>query len=88
MFANVCPREQKSVLLGMVGDNEVLRSSAFFAVLQRAMALGDEDGVAGKMNNKDAPNILFKFGAEMLTRVGTWGASLNMALMIHQRAEI
>ncbi|TVY44955.1 Oocyte zinc finger protein [Lachnellula occidentalis] len=89
LFAKVCPREQKSVLLGIVGDNEVLRSSAFFAVLQRAFALGDdEDDVAGKMNSKDAPNILFKFGAEMLTRLGTWGASLNLALMIHQRAEM
>lgn len=87
VFAKVCAGEQKSVLLGMVGDNEVLRSSAFFAVLQQAMAV-DEEGVAGKTNSKDAPNILFKFGAEMLTRVGTWGAALNLALMIHQRAEM
>ncbi|TVY92838.1 Zinc finger protein [Lachnellula willkommii] len=86
VFAKVCPREQKSVLLGMVGDNEVLRSSAFFVVLQQAMAL--DERVAGTRNSKDAPNILFKFGAEMLTRVGTWGVALNLALMIHQRAEM
>jgi hypothetical protein len=87
VFAKVCPSEQKYRLLRIVAENEVLRSSAFFAVLQRALAL-DEEGSRGQMDKNDAPNILFKCGAEMLTRLGTWGASLNLALMIHQRAEM
>lgn len=91
VFAKVCPSEQKYRFLRIVAENEVLRSSAFFAVLQRALDLDDE-GVAaqsrGSTDKNYAPNILFKCGAEMLTRLGTWGAALNLALMIHKRAEM
>lgn len=87
VFATVCPTEQKFRFLRAVAENEGLRSSAFFAVLRRALAL-DEDGQRKTTDKNDAPNILFKCGAEMLTRLGTWGTSLNLALMIHQRAEM
>jgi hypothetical protein len=91
VFSNVCPYEQKFRFLRIVAENEVLRSSAFFAVLRRALAL-DEGTITAQnkvpTEKNDAPNILFKCGAEMLTRLGTWGASLNLALMIHQRAEM
>ncbi|KAH8679027.1 fungal-specific transcription factor domain-containing protein [Tricladium varicosporioides] len=32
--------------------------------------------------------VLFRCAAEMLTRLGTWGASLNLALLLHRRAEM
>jgi len=87
----VCPYEQKYSFLRNVAENEILRSSAFFEVLRRALALDEESIAAQKKGppyKNNAPNILFKCGAEMLTRLGTWGASLNLALMMLQRAEM
>ncbi|KAL6411615.1 C2H2 type zinc finger domain protein [Ilyonectria robusta] len=36
----------------------------------------------------DAPCSIFKHAAYSLTRLGTWGASLNMALLLHKRSEL
>ncbi|KAH7153567.1 fungal-specific transcription factor domain-containing protein [Dactylonectria macrodidyma] len=36
----------------------------------------------------DGPCIIFKHAAYALTRLGTWGASLNMALLLHKRSEL
>ncbi|KAH7120367.1 fungal-specific transcription factor domain-containing protein [Dactylonectria estremocensis] len=36
----------------------------------------------------DAAGLIFKHAAYALTRLGTWGASLNMALLLHKRSEL
>ncbi|KUJ16637.1 uncharacterized protein LY89DRAFT_586564 [Mollisia scopiformis] len=80
-YATVAPREQKMRLLHSVMQHPALRISAFVVLLKRALGLDgqEEDG---------EPKLLFRSAAEMLTRLGTWGGSLNLALLLHRRAEM
>jgi hypothetical protein len=84
-FVNVSAASQRQQLLDRVAENKDLHSSRFFNVLKNSLWLGTDD--VGERNT-DAPKLLFKSGAEMLTQLGTWGASLNLALLIHRRAEM
>jgi hypothetical protein len=85
VFANVSPQSEKEQLLHKVAENGELFSSHFYRVLRSSMSLGTDNYGTRKT---EAPKILFKSGAEMLTQLGTWGASLNLALLIHRRAEM
>jgi hypothetical protein len=44
-------------------------------------------GAAG-IGNEGDPRIVMRRAAETLSRLGTWGASLNLALLLHQRAKM
>lgn len=80
-YATVTAREQRMRLLDNVMQHPVLGKSNFVVLLKRAMGLdgNEEDG---------EPKLLFRSAAEMLTRLGTWGGSLNLALLLHRRAEM
>ncbi|CZR69447.1 uncharacterized protein PAC_19347 [Phialocephala subalpina] len=80
-YATVTARDQRMGLLGNVMQHPVLGKSNFVVLLKRAMGLdgNEEDG---------EPKLLFRSAAEMLTRLGTWGGSLNLALLLHRRAEM
>lgn len=75
-------------MLEDVGGNEALRSSHFYGVLKSVMSIETPSGQPDSSTKGDAPKLLFKSAAEMLTQLGTWGASLNLALLIHRRAEM
>jgi hypothetical protein len=79
-FAHVSPRERKVDFLEMVEKDEVMKSNPFLDVLRAGLGV-DERGSRGE-------KALFRSAAEMLTRLGTWGASLNLALLVHRRAEM
>lgn len=75
-----------------------MRESGFVKVLTRALGLGlggDGDGALSDPESKrpsdldprETPKIMFRSAAEMLARLGTWGASLNLALLLHKRSE-
>lgn len=85
VFASVSTQSEKQQLLTNVAANEGLRSSRFVSVLRCSLSLDTNSDVSRR---SDAPKLLFKSGAEMLTQLGTWGASLNLALLIHSRAEM
>lgn len=36
----------------------------------------------------DGPQAILKHGAQVMTRLGTWGASLNLALLLHRRVDM
>jgi hypothetical protein len=40
------------------------------------------------MRKKDVLGNIFKSAAQSLTHLGTWGAALNLALLLHRRAEM
>ena len=82
-FARVSPREQKVDFLEMVEKDDVMKSHPFMGVLRAGLGV-DVEKEGGNRGEK----VLFKSAAEMLTRLGTWGASLNLALLVHRRAEM
>jgi hypothetical protein len=81
-FACVSPRERKVDFLEMVEKDEAMKSNPFTDVLKAGLGVDIEE----KGNRGD--KVLFRSAAEMLTRLGTWGASLNLALLVHRRAEM
>lgn len=85
VFASVSPPSQKQQFLDKIKANGELHSSHFYGVLRSSLSL--ELNSSGSTKS-DEPKVLFKSGAEMLTQLGTWGASLNLALLIHRRAEM
>jgi hypothetical protein len=76
VYASVSTEAEKRRLVGIVDVVEGLRGSEFVEVLKRAL------------EERGEPKVLFKSAAEMLTKLGTWGAALNLALLIHKRAEM
>ena len=51
---------------------------------------GDEDDGRGARtsNGGGDARLIFQSAAQALTRLSTWGASLNLALLLHQRAKM
>jgi hypothetical protein len=68
----------------------------FFATLKRSFGFDQhgkessgttrQEGEGRNVNGEEA--LLFRSAAEMLTRLGTWGCSLNLALLLHERAKM
>jgi hypothetical protein len=95
-FAKVAPYSQKSELIEAILRNTELRSTALFATLQRSFGFDRRNGKLSKttrqenesQNGHGSEAALFRSAAEMLTRLGTWGGSLNLALLLHERAEM
>lgn len=85
VFASVSLHSERQRLFENVAGDGELRSSQFFGVLRSSLSL---DAGNDESRKTEAPKLLFKSGAEMLTQLGTWGASLNLALLIHRRAEM
>jgi hypothetical protein len=74
IFARISTPQQKIHFLSTVSQIKELEDSDFFAVLKKGM--------------ESEEMLLFKRAAELLTQVGTWGAALNLALLLHRRSEI
>ncbi|RDW80404.1 hypothetical protein BP5796_05102 [Coleophoma crateriformis] len=95
-YANVATPASKLHLLETVAANEVLHSSPFFATLANGLSEDQSSAVdrvqhtngATKTPGSDFPRLLFKSAAEMLAQFATWGAALNLALLLHNRAEM
>jgi hypothetical protein len=95
-FANVALQTQKLRLFEMISRTPELRSTAFVTTLQRSFGLDEYEGQPSKTTMQESENqngpgseaALFRSAAEMLTRLGTWGCSLNLALLLHKRAEM
>jgi hypothetical protein len=81
-FARVSPQELKVDFLEMVEKDEVMKSNPFLDVLRAGLGVDIEE------RGNRVEKMLFRSAAEMLTRLGTWGASLNLALLVHRRAEM
>jgi hypothetical protein len=94
VFANVAPHSQKLQLFDTVSRTIDMKYTTFSAILRRAFRL-EQIGISPTKardtigNGSDVASIiLLKSAAGMLTRLGTWGASLNLALLLHERAEM
>ncbi|KAN0096400.1 Fungal specific transcription factor domain containing protein [Hyaloscypha variabilis] len=97
-FANVASDAQKLRLLDTISRNVELRLTPFFATLPRSLWTGgdwshtlrkevqEDDQV--EQNSAAAANLLFRSAAEMLIQLGTWGCALNLASLLHERAEM
>jgi hypothetical protein len=88
IFASVAGELQKQSLLARLAENEELWKSMQISALRQALEFREERGEdAPVMRRKDVLGNIFKSAAQSLTHLGTWGAALNLALLLHRRAE-
>lgn len=101
LFAQVADRSQKEHLMSRLQGYRTPTDSGFLNILGIELAANEDlpstsgMGYEGVQNNggKDQQNIyrpsraLFRSAAETLTKFGTWGVALDMALLLHFRAE-
>ena len=97
-YVNLSDAKEKHRLLIRITESEKLASSSLFITFVDALMAKDEIAVQNADNSQSAANkvrrslkaqkIIFKCAAKMLTDWGTWGASLNLALLLYNRAEL
>lgn len=94
-FAKVASHTQKLQLCDMISRSPDLRSTAFFTTLRRSLGVEGHEprpskgtGEEKEGHGQGSEAALFRSAAEMLTRLGTWGAALNLALLLQERAEM
>ncbi|QSZ34342.1 hypothetical protein DSL72_005933 [Monilinia vaccinii-corymbosi] len=101
-FARVADQRQKEHLMGRLQAYRT-PDSGFLDTLRHELAAHDDlhaaatsgiayesvqDSGAKDQRNTGRPSrALFRSAAETLTKFGTWGAALDMALLLHLRAE-
>jgi hypothetical protein len=94
IFASVSSPLQKESLAARLRENEELWSSGQIVALRQALEYREEsggsrgDGGSHFLSKKDVLGNIFKSAAQSLTHLGTWGAALNLALLLHRRAEM
>ena len=93
IFASVASPLQKESLAVRLRENEELWNSPQIGALRQALefpdkAAGRGEGEIAMRRKKDVLGNIFKSAAQSLTHLGTWGAALNLALLLHRRAEI
>jgi hypothetical protein len=93
IFASVASPPQKKSLAKRMSENELLWNSPQVVALRQALECQDDgtgraEEIPGGMKKKDVLGNIFKSAAQSLTHLGTWGAALNLALLLHRRAEM
>jgi hypothetical protein len=86
VFSSVSPEDKRQHLLDMILRDGIVGESWFLGVVKKGLGLEIADGTVTE--GREAPKVIFRSAAEMLTRLGTWGASLNLALLLHKRSEM
>ncbi len=94
IFASVASPWQKESLASRLKENEKLWNSPRINALKQALEYNEEvgglngEGGPRAPSRKDVLGNIFKSAAQSLTQLGTWGAALNLALLLHRRAEM
>lgn len=88
----VARQEQTHELRQALRDALLNREGAFRSrSLQQVMLAAlnlQNDGLVHDNPGSGSPKALFKHAAQVLTRFGDWGCSLNLALLLHWRSEM
>lgn len=94
IFASVASPLQKGGLALSLKENEKLWNSPRIMAFRQALEYHEEvGGLSGEggphvPSKKDVLGNIFKSAAQSLTNLGIWGAALNLALLLHRRAEM
>jgi hypothetical protein len=94
IFASVASPLQKESLVSRLKENEKLWNNPRIIALKQALEYHEvtggliEEGGPRVPSRKDVLGNIFKSAAQSLTHLGTWGAALNLALLLHRRAEM
>jgi hypothetical protein len=93
IFASVAGTPQKQSLLARLAEHDELWKSPQIIALRKALEFHEEgvrsrDEGAPILSKKDVLGNIFRSAAQSLTHLGTWGAALNLALLLHRRAEM
>lgn len=77
-FAHAASQDQKLLMVQRLRGNRDI-SSAILEVIEAGFTrVGIQDGTT-----LDAPQLIFKHAIQSLVQLGTWGASSNLALLLH-----
>ncbi|KAL3427196.1 alpha-L-rhamnosidase (RhaA is able to hydrolyze alpha-1) [Phlyctema vagabunda] len=88
-FVSASNDSQKSQLLQILCTDQEVCSSSFFSTLKRGLSSQDRDPeIVDSLTISEFQRFIFKSAAEMLAQFATWGAALNLALLLHNRAEM
>jgi hypothetical protein len=87
-FINVARREQKQGLMHLIETNDKINSGHFTAVVKRGLIENSEDTPNCMVSSSDASRLIFRSASEVLTRMSTWGAALDLAVLLYKRAEM
>ncbi|OBT92855.2 hypothetical protein VE01_09039 [Pseudogymnoascus verrucosus] len=87
-FINVARREQKQGLMHLIEINDKINSGHFTAVVKRGLIENSEDALNCMVSSSDASRLIFRSASEVLTRMSTWGAALDLAVLLYKRAEM
>ncbi|KAN0090483.1 Fungal specific transcription factor domain containing protein [Hyaloscypha variabilis] len=93
IFSSVASPLQKESLAARLRENKELWNSPQIQALRQVLEFRDEntgreEATPAMMRKKDVLGNIFKSAAQSLTHLGTWGAALNLALLLHRRAEM
>jgi hypothetical protein len=80
-FAQVADEGQKAQLMGRLEGLEGAEASDLVGIMRGEM------GFSGASGGVRQSRALFRSAAEILMKFGTWGVALDMAMLLHRRAE-
>lgn len=89
-FATVSSEDQKQAVASAINNSEDISvSKPLQHIMLKGLGLAEE-GVSGEepVTDAEGPDVFLKHAATLMTRFGDWGASLNLALLLHWRSEI
>ncbi|KAH8600724.1 fungal-specific transcription factor domain-containing protein [Bisporella sp. PMI_857] len=90
-FAQVAGSMQRQQLIERIQHDERHLRGPFSAVLHRALntAISAERGLPEvNLSQNGGQKVIFRSAADVLTRMGTWGCSLNLALLLYERSKL
>ncbi len=93
IYASIASTSQKKRLLDRWAQDEVLWKSSQIASLRKGLEVDADNDVGGSeavpnASKSDRLRGIFRSAAECLTQLGTWGAALNLALLLQRRSEM
>lgn len=72
----------------LIETNDKINSGHFTAVVKRGLIENSEDTPNCMVSSSDASRLIFRSASEVLTRMSTWGAALDLAVLLYKRAEM
>jgi hypothetical protein len=84
-FVSFADATRKSELRHLIDSYEALNSAPISTLLRWLLTYHRHDSINGGNYTVNSQKLLFRSAAEGLTRMGTWGCSLNPAMMLYRR---
>ncbi|GAB7348642.1 hypothetical protein MBLNU459_g7013t2 [Dothideomycetes sp. NU459] len=89
-FATVTDEDQKQAVGKALRELEPISpNKPLYNITRKGLGLPENgSGSEETASESEGPDIFLKHAAKLMTRFGDWGASLNLALLLHWRSEM